>query len=467
MDKLKLDFNYVMQDFIGEHGIKKQEINELLNKIEVAQENMDIKRKKGMMDFRDLPYNQDDVVDEILEFVDDNKSKIDNFVILGIGGSALGPIAIQQALNHPYYNELSKEKRNGCPKLYVLDNVDPEKIVSLLDVIDLERTMFNVISKSGGTSETMSQFMIIEDILIKEVGQDRAKDLILFTTDKEKGNLIKISKQKGYRCFVIPAGVGGRFTEMTPVGFIAAAMCGIDIKEMLKGAAVMDEKCKEQDIYDNPAYMYAIIHYLAMKKGINISVMMPYVDRLKYIADWYCQMWAESLGKKYNNEDEVVNVGQTPVKALGVTDQHSQVQLYREGPYDKIVVFIGTEKYNKELKIPKIYEDIDSISFLGGHTQNELISIEQKSTEYALLTAEKMNMTITLKEVNANTIGQLLYMFEVATAFMGELLEINAFDQPGVEAGKDATYAMFDKPGYEDKKKEMMNINKKDEKYII
>ncbi len=465
--KLRLDFNYMMDEYVGEHGIKHQYINDIVSKIGKAQENMDAKRAQGMMDFRNLPYNQNEIVADINAFAESAKGKIENFVVLGIGGSALGPISVQQAINHPYYNELPKEKRNGYPRFYVLDNVDPERILALLDIIDIEKTIFNVVSKSGSTSETMSQFMIIEKMLEDKIGEEKTKDLFVFTTDKEKGNLVKIANKKGYKMFVVPDGVGGRFSQLTPVGLLPAAMCGINIEEMLKGAAAMDEMCKEQDIYENPGYMYAILNYIAMTKGKNMSVVMPYADSLKFMSDWYAQLWAESIGKKFNNNGEVVNAGQTPVKALGVTDQHSQVQLYTEGPFDKVIVLLGTDEYKKELMIPEVYKEIDSIAFLGGHTQNELITTEQMATEYALMKSGKMNMTITLPKINEYTIGQLLYLFEVATAFMGELMNINAFDQPGVEEGKNATYAMFNKPGYEAKREEMMGKKAKEDKYVI
>ena len=244
-------------------------------------------------------------------------------------------------------------------------------------------------------------------------------------------------------------------------------MCGIDIDMLLDGAAYMDELSKNEDFYKNPSYMFALLSYIAMEQGKNISVMMPYADSLKYVSDWFAQLWAESLGKKYDNGENVINAGQTPVKALGVTDQHSQVQLYTEGPFDKMVVLIGVDKFRKEMTIPKIYGDIPSLGFLGGVTQNRLIATEQVATEYALQKAGKANMTITLPEVNEFTLGQLLYMFEVATGFAGELLGINAFDQPGVEEGKNATYAMFGRPGYEAKKAELDAKPEKSEKYII
>lgn len=465
--KLRLDFNNMMQELIGEQGITKQDIENLNSKIEASKKAMIEKREKGNMDFRDLPYNQKEVVKEINEYVKEMKDKVEAFIVLGIGGSALGPMAVQQAINHPYYNELPKDKRGGFPKLYIADNVDPERLVYLFEILNIENCLFNVISKSGSTSETMSQFMIIKEMLEKRVGKEKAKENIVCTTDKANGNLIKIAKEEGYKTFIIPSGVGGRFSQLTPVGLLPAAFCGIDIEQMLAGAAFMDELCKEEDIYKNPAYMYALLNYISMEKGKNIGVLMPYADSLKYISDWYAQLWAESLGKRYDNDGKVVNVGTTPVKALGATDQHSQVQLYTEGPFDKIIVLMGVDKYRQTMEIPKIYEDMPSLGFLGGNTQNKLIKVEQMATEYALLKSEKLNMTITLPEVNEFTIGQVIYFFEVATSFAGELMNINAFDQPGVEEGKNATYAMFGRPGYEDKKEELDNIPKKINNYII
>lgn len=462
--KIRLDYNNMMQEFVGKSGILKSDLDTL--NLDKAKQAMIDKRDNGKMDWRDLPYNQDDVCDEIISYVEDVKDKFDAFVVLGIGGSALGPMAVQQAINHPYYNEISREKRGGYPRFYVADNVDPEKLVYLFETIDITKTMFNVISKSGSTSETMSQFMIIKKMLEEKLGE-KASEHIVCTTDKENGNLIKIAKEEGYKTFIIPAGVGGRFSELTPVGLLPAAFCGINIKELLKGAAVMDEMCKNDDIYKNPAYMYAILNYLSIKNGQNICVMMPYADSLKFISDWYAQLWAESLGKKYDNDGKEVYAGSTPVKALGATDQHSQVQLYAEGPFDKIITFIGVEKFKKSITIPEIYTDIPSLGFLAGVTQDELIKTEQIATEYALLKAGKPNMTITLPEVNENTLGQLLYLFEVATAFTGELLNINAFDQPGVEEGKNATYAYFGRPGYEEKKKELDSMPVKKDQYII
>ncbi|MCL2371784.1 MAG: glucose-6-phosphate isomerase [Defluviitaleaceae bacterium] len=465
--KLRIDYNNMLTHTIGDEGITQATLDSLSPAILAANKNMEEKRKAGKMAWRDLPYNQNEIVEDILNYVNEMKGQIEAFVVLGIGGSALGPMAVQQALNHPYYNELPREKRGGFPKLYVVDNVDPERLVYLFQTIDPTKCLFNVISKSGSTSETMSQFMIIKQQLEEKIGIEAARKLIVCTTDAVTGNLITIAKQEGYKHFYIPSAVGGRFSELTPVGLLPAAFCGLDIKGLLEGAAEMDKMCEASNIYKNAAHMYALLHYIGMTTGKNISVMMPYADALKYISDWYAQLWAESLGKQFDVNGKTVNVGQTPVKALGVTDQHSQVQLYAEGPFDKIIVFLGVDEYRETITIPKTYGDMPSLGFLGGVTHNNLIQTEQAATEYALTKANRMNMTITLPKVTPQTLGQLLYFFEVATAYAGELLNIDAFDQPGVEEGKNATYAMFGRPGYDTKKAEMDAAPAKADRYII
>ena len=449
--RIRVDYNNMMAARLGARGIADAEIDALEPKLAAAADALVSNRDS--MKWRELLYNQEAVVEQIEAVAADVRGRCENFVVLGIGGSALGPIAVHQALCHLRYNDLPREKRGG-PRLFVEDNIDPERMAALLDVIDIDQTVFNVITKSGGTSETMSQLLIVTNLLHERYGADISARLIA-TTDAVKGNLIKIAKRENLTTFVVPDGVGGRFSELCPVGLLAAAVCGIDIRELLAGAAYMDGICNEPAVRKNPAYLLATLQYIAMQRGMNISVLMPYADSLKYMADWYAQLWAESLGKRVDRSGRSVHVGQTPVKALGVTDQHSQVQLYTEGPFDKVVTFLGVERYRTETRIPQGYADIPDVSFLSGHTQNELIKAEQSATAYALMKSGHPSNTITLPEVNAFTVGELLYLFEVMTAFAGELLDINAFDQPGVEEGKNATYALLGKPGYDEKRAEL------------
>lgn len=463
---IQVDYNNMMTEYVGqEEGFTLEHIEALKGKISQAHQSMQQKKATGKLDWRKLPWEQKDVLADVLRAAADIRENYDNFVVLGIGGSALGPLAVQTALNHLHYNELPEAQRGG-PRLYVLDNVDPERVAALLDIVEPKKTVFNVISKSGSTSETMAQFMIVYKLLRDRLGSDYAKHIIA-TTDAEKGNLVRIAKAEGYKTFIIPGGVGGRYSELSPVGLLPAAACGIDISELLAGAAYMDQKCEQENVYKNPAYMLAVLQYLAMRRGKNISVMMPYADSLKYFADWYAQLWAESLGKRVDLTGEEIFAGQTPVKALGTTDQHSQVQLYTEGPFDKVVTFLGVGQYRTEVEIPAVFSEIPGIAFLGGHTLGELITAEQLATEYALMKAQRLNFTLTLPEVNPFTIGQLIQLLEMQTAFIGELLNINAFDQPGVEEGKNATYALLGRPGYEEKKQELEARPAKKSEYMI
>ena len=438
MAKLTFDFNNAFADIVGEYGFTQEDIKNAGRLLASARKAMN----EQPMGFRTLPGGQNDILDDIMKTGASIREKYDNFVVLGIGGSALGPISVDQALSFG---------RERSINLFVEDNVDPERMMQLFDTIDLGATMFNVITKSGKTSETMAQLMLAADRLKKE-GLSLS-DHIVATTDEKNGNLIRIAQQEGLKMFIIPATVGGRFSELCPVGLLPAAVCGLDIRAMLEGAAYMDAVCSRED--NNPAEMYALLHVLGMKKGMNLSVMMPYADSLKYMSDWYAQLWAESLGKRIDKNGNKVNTGQTPVKALGVTDQHSQVQLYTEGPYDKIVTFLKVENFRCDMDIPKAFDYVDDIAFLGDKTFGTLLEAERSATEYALIKAGRPNITITMSEVSEYTVGALLYFFEMATAFAGEMLDINTFDQPGVEEGKLATFALMGKPGFEEKKAEM------------
>ena len=455
--RIKLDVNPMFREFTGEHAIPRAELDSMLPELKKAHAAVEAGRGKGMQGWMDLPYNQDEILTAIENTAARVRKEFEAFVVLGIGGSALGPAAVQQALNHLHYNELPAEKRGG-PRLYIEDNVDPERMAALLDVIDLKKTCFNVITKSGGTAETMSQYLIITDALKKAVGDDYKRHIII-TTSQTKGFLIKIAQREGYETFYIPDGVGGRFSELCPVGLIAAAVTGIDIRGLIAGAKDMDQRCASDDAYQNPALMDAGLMVLAMRHGVNMSVMMPYADSLKLMADWYAQLWAESLGKNETLDGEKCHVGQTPIKTLGVTDQHSQLQLYTEGPFDKALTFLKVESFRATTAIPHGCDDIPTIAFLGGKSHNQLIEAERKGTEYSLYKSGRMSQTITLPEVNANTVGQLIYFFELVTAYSGALLNINTFNQPGVEESKIAAYAVM---GYESdihtaKREEMKN----------
>ncbi len=407
------------------------------------------KDKPGQwLQWMNLGYNEETLW-YVKEYAAMVKDRFENILVLGIGGSALGGIAVTEALLKPYWNLLSDEQREGLPKIFFLDNIDPDTMTGLLDILDLSKTLVNVITKSGSTAETMSQFMIVKDRLEKELG-DKYRYNVVATTDKRTGVLRQIAEQEGYKTFVVPDDVGGRFSVFSAVGLLPFALVGIDIDAIVNGIKDMDLALKNTDINENIAAQNALIHYLMdTKKGKKLSVMMPYSSRLKYVADWYAQLWAESLGKNKDKNGNDVHIGPTPIKALGATDQHSQIQLYNEGPNDKLITFIRVEEFDNTLDIPNIFE-YTGIRYLGGKTINQLINAEADSTRVAVSDYGRPNVSVYLPKVDAYNIGQLLYMLEVQTAIAGELYNINTFDQPGVEQAKNYTYALMGRDGYEE-----------------
>ncbi|GMT42775.1 MAG: glucose-6-phosphate isomerase [bacterium] len=444
---ITLDFTRITAAAAGEeHGISDKQLKGLQNRAGKIHRALMELRQKGEVGFYDLP-NSD--TSRLKKFASRVREKYENLVVLGIGGSALGTTAVHAALRHGFSHLLTKRKRNGYPKLFVVDNIDPDYFSELMDVLDPKKTLFNVISKSGTTAETMAQFMIVFDRLKKRL-KGKWKKRVVITTDPAKGLLRAMVDEYNLASFEIPPNIGGRFSVCSAAGLMPLACAGVDIDGFLAGAAQMSARCETGNIVDNPAYLLGSLLYLAdTAKGKSMAVMMPYSTKLYGMADWFRQLWAESLGKRRDVDGREVYVGQTPIKALGVTDQHSQVQLYVEGPFDKVVIFVKVENFAKRVDIPELFTDKKELSYLAGSSLNELIKVEMEGTRYALEKHKKVSITITLPEISANTLGQFIFMLEAATAFAGGLYGVNPFDQPGVEFGKNYSYAVMGRKGYE------------------
>ena len=450
MQNIHIDYTNMMAGHVGEKdGVTYTELEDICARATGCLRGLMEERAEGHRPFLDLPYDSK-TPERVLEVAGDVVKRADDFVVLGIGGSALGNIALHTALNDPLYNQLP-EARKGRPRVHVMDTIDPNVFDGLLRLIDVEKTVFNVISKSGTTIETAAQFLIIRDLLRKKLGTNYGRNIIA-TTDPVSGTLRRLADQDGYTTFDIPGGVGGRFSVLTPVGLLSAAVSGIDIKALLSGAKAMDGRCGSEDLKENPALMNAVLQYLSYNRGMHISVIMPYSSGLEGVAEWYCQLWAESLGKKHSVDGKVVNCGPTPVRALGPTDQHSQLQLYMEGPFDKTVTFLAVDSFASSVRVPDDVPD-NSLDHLSGKSLEDLITAERLGTQAALTEAGRPNCTIHLPEVSAFHIGQLLYLFELQTALAGRLFGIDPFDQPGVETGKVNANALLGKKGLEDRKK--------------
>jgi len=378
------------------------------------------------------------------------KGRYSDMVILGIGGSSLGGYALLRALLHPYWNQLSDEQRDGRPRYYFVENVDADQVQPLLSILNPERTLFVVISKSGTTAETMAAFMIAKDWLETKLPADKVAEKIVAVTDAKTGVLRPVADKEGYQTFPVPDDVGGRFSVFSAVGLLPAALGGISLSELQRGIQDIDKVLQNENLEENPAAQAALIHYLSCQQGRDLAVFMPYSYRLASVSDWFVQLWAESLGKKENLKGDVVHVGPTPVRAVGVTDQHSQVQLFNEGPNNKLFTFIDVLAPETDIKIPtNQFSDVPDLSYLNGQPLSKLMQAEFESTRACLTGNQRPNMTITLSKVDAYHFAQLLYLLEVQTAFAGCLLEIDTFNQPGVELAKKYTYALMGRKGYE------------------
>jgi glucose-6-phosphate isomerase len=447
-DRLILDYTNMMAPKLGERGIDPALLDDPA--FATIHAKLAKARHAGEIGFMKLPFERA-VLEEILPFAERTGQAFDTVIVLGIGGSSLGTLALQHALAKPHWNELSDEARDYFPRLYVLDNVDPTTIGPFLERIDLRRALINVVSKSGATAETMAQFLIIRERLQAVFDdEDGYRGHLIFTTDPKKGVLRELANTENIAALPVPSDVGGRFSVLTSVGLLPAALIGIDIVALLDGAAAMAERCQSAVLKDNPAALFAWLQHAAhMKQGAPIHVMMAYTDRLYFVADWFRQLWAESLGKRHSRDGKDIYAGPTPVKALGATDQHSQVQLYMEGPFDKTITFLSAQTPSEDVTIPKLYENIEALAYLGGHTLGDLLNFERLATRQALASNGRMNMSIELPAINANTMGQLLMMLQLATVYAGYLYDVDPFDQPGVELGKVMTFGLMGRDGYD------------------
>jgi glucose-6-phosphate isomerase len=449
---MQLDVTNLFADAIGEeHGLTHPELDALSERIAQYHDTIEGRRGKDV-GFMELPYNRE-LADGICAKAEEIRARCRNFAVLGIGGSALGTIAAHGALNHAFHNVLpdGHPERKGAPRLFVLDNIDPSLMQAFLDLVgdDLQYTVFNVITKSGSTAETMSQFLWARDTL-RRGGLDARRHIIATTDpDPSRSVLRRIADAEGYDTFPIPANVGGRFSVLSAVGLLSAAVGGLDVHALLDGAAAMDERCRATGVDANPAALYAAALYLLYQKGKPISVLMPYGNALRRLAEWYCQLWAESLGKRDGLTEKDVFVGPTPVGAVGVTDQHSVMQLYQDGRFDKVLTLIEIDDPLPGNPLPICQGDSEGeLAYLAEHTFTDLLGAELKATRCALRDKQRPNLTVRIPRVDERALGELFMFFEYAVTYSGCLYDVNTFDQPGVELGKVYTYGLMGREGY-------------------
>jgi glucose-6-phosphate isomerase len=397
---------------------------------------------EGILGFRELEQQAAERA-RVLDWAASSRDGLEDVVVLGIGGSALGAVALRTALLPRDWNARTPEQRGGRARLHVLDNVDPRSVQGLLDVVNLAKARVLVISKSGSTAETMSQYLLVRDRL-RAAGLS-PREHLAFVTDPTKGVLRRVADAEGIPAFEIPSNVGGRFSVLSPVGTLPAALLGLDVEALIAGAAAMRDRCASGVLRENPALAFAALQWRAhTEAGQGAHVLMPYSDALRDLAPWFVQLWAESLGKRQGSG---AHVGPTPIAAVGATDQHAQVQLFMEGPADKTVTFVDVEEHPDELLIPA--DAPAELAYLRGRGFAELLRAEARATAGALARAGRPTMTLRVERVDAWHLGGLFMLLELATVYAGQLYEVNPLDQPGVELGKQLTYYQFGHPEWQ------------------
>jgi glucose-6-phosphate isomerase len=452
-----LDFNNMLAERIGPNGVQISEIEQVTDTLNQTYRGLQDLRKLGQLPFRDLPY-QEDQLDRIIAKAEEIRSRCEAVLVLGTGGSSLGASCLVEAL--------SSSKGNAM-RLEICEDLHPLTWDRLQKSLPPDKTFLIVVSKSGKTIETLAAFLFFRNWMISNIGEVGYRKSVLFITDPHRGPLREIANREKIETLPVPPGVGGRYSVLSTVGLLPAACIGVEIKSLLAGARRMDERCQKADVWANPAMMSAALHYLAcLKKKRTIRVLMPYDDRLRAYGSWFAQLWGESLGKRFSLKGGEIRAGITPVRAEGSIDQHSQLQLYLEGPRDKTITFLTIEQPGVELKIPKDYASSPEFVMLGGQSVQELLQVQRRATEAALTEVGCPTMTIELKEMNPSMLGQLLYLAEVETVFTGALNDINPFDQPGVVLIKNFIQGLLGVESFKDYRLKYEK-GKKDPRYRI
>lgn len=448
MNKIKLDYSNIF-NFISGNELSQMEA--LVNN---AAEKLDNKNGAGndFLGWLDLPVNYDkDEFKKIKKASDKIKSDSEVFIVIGIGGSYLGARAVVECLNHSFFNSLNKEKRNAPEIYFAGQNISGKYLRDLIEIIGDRDFSVNVISKSGTTTEPAIAFRIFKELLENKYGE-KAKDRIYVTTDKNKGALKKLADEKGYQKFVIPDDIGGRFSVLTAVGLLPIAVTGIDIEDLLNGAKAAREDYS-RNFSENDCYKYAAIRNILYKKNYNIEILANYEPRFHYISEWWKQLYGESEGKDKK--------GIFPASVDLTTDLHSMGQYIQDGRRNLIETILNVESSDKDIIIKKETEDLDGLNYLEGKELSFINNKAFKGTLLAHIDGGVPSMVINIPEITAFNIGYLIYFFEKACAISGYLLDVNPFDQPGVESYKENMFALLEKKGYEDLSRELNERLKK------
>ncbi|WP_100373872.1 glucose-6-phosphate isomerase [Bacillus sp. FJAT-45037] len=444
MNKIQFDYSKALS-FFGKH-----EIDNMQGAVTAAHEALHNGTGAGsdFLGWIDLPnsYDQEEFA-RIQAAAKKIKEDTDVLLVIGIGGSYLGARAAIEALNHSFYNVVSKEERKAPQVFFVGNNISSTYVKDLFALLEGKDVSVNVISKSGTTTEPAIAFRIFREFLEKKYGTEEARRRIYATTDREKGALKTLATEEGYESFVIADDIGGRFSVLTAVGLLPIAVSGLDIEALMKGAQDASKDLSNPDLKENEAYQYAAVRNAFYNKGKTIELMVNYEPALHYVSEWWKQLYGESEGKD--------GKGIFPASVDFSTDLHSMGQYVQDGRRDLFETIITVEKVREEIKIEKAENDLDGLNYLAGETMDFVNKKAFEGTMLAHTDGGVPNLIINMPELNEYHFGYLIYFFEKACGISGYLLGVNPFDQPGVEAYKKNMFALLGKPGFEVEKAEL------------
>ena len=434
--------------------LSENEIKLFQKEIELHYKNIYNKTGKGndFLGWVNLPSNtKEELISKLEQDADRLKQNSEVIVVTGIGGSYLGAKAVIDALSNNFTQLLDKSERNAPLVLFAGQNIDEDYISDLLDVLNKKDYSIIVISKSGTTTEPAIAFRLLKQHIEEKYGKDNAKERIIAVTDKSKGALKKLADNEGYSTYVIPDDVGGRYSVLSPVGLLPIAAAGFNIRELLNGAQAMQKHlASEKELMNNPAALYAVVRNILYQKGKTTEILANYNPCLANITEWWKQLFGESEGKE--------NKGIFPAGVNFTCDLHSMGQYIQEGLRNIFETVISIEKPAAKIAIPKDPADMDGLNFLSGKRFSFVNKMAEKGTMLAHIEGGVPNVLITLPAINEHTLGELIYFFEMACALSGYILDVNPFDQPGVEAYKKNMFALLGKPGYEDLAKKLKGL---------
>jgi glucose-6-phosphate isomerase len=447
--RLTIDYTNFMAAGVADCGLSEADLDRWARRAADAVQHTAERRRRGEVGFLDLPDDRAQAR-AALEYARTLPAEVDTVVVLGIGGSSLGPHALYSALARPL--DALRPRAAGLPRrLLFADNADPATFEAILEMCPPERTVWNVITKSGATVETAAQLLVVFDRVATALGREGALRRLVFTTDPSRGPLRRLAERLGVTAFPIPPSVPGRFSALSSVGLLPAACAGLDITGLLDGARAMRDRVLDPDVRKNPALFLATAftaHHLDRNRPI--AVLMPYADALYDVAEWWRQLWAESLAKANDTDGKPAHVGPTPIASRGATDQHSQLQLYAEGPDDKSYLFFAPRQ-RTALELPRSEPAVlepEEYGYLAGRDMGQLLEAELRGTIGSLTRRGRPNGTITLDRLDAAAVGELLMLLMAATALAGPLSRVNPFDQPGVEEAKQMAFAALGRTGF-------------------